>query len=40
MKELGIDESDAQRFLQSVGYRVNAMGDASGELVEYMALPS
>jgi FkbM family methyltransferase len=40
MKDLGISETEAQQFLEAIGYRVNAMGDVSGEVVEYTASPS
>jgi FkbM family methyltransferase len=40
MRRLGIGESEAEKFLQSCGYKVQPESDPSGELVDWLAFPA
>ena len=37
-KRLGIDDNDAERLLESYGFRVRPMSDPKGSVVEYSAV--
>jgi len=40
MRTLGIQEGEAEKFLQSVGYKAQPEGDSSGEVVDWTAFPA
>ncbi|MBI3814099.1 MAG: FkbM family methyltransferase [Nitrospinae bacterium] len=40
MRSLGIGEGDAEKFLQSVGYKSYPESDPSGDVVEWTAFPA